>query len=286
MAEFEEEVEEISPEEKLQICQHYLLSSPPGQFKEVLSDVRKLIPSDLLSDALAGGIARVANLKNFAVVTAPSGKKTILSSAGEIDPSHYFDPVTGSVIGVDHLSLMTEETSLPSNQSQSLEISRVAIQEALNKYIKIAYPAEQSAAGVFTKDEQITIVISGEKTNLRNFWSGRWTSSWNLSLNDGSAELTGDLKLHIHYFEDGNLQLQGSKSIPGTAITYTSEAELGEKVVAAIQANENTLQSSLEEMYTSMNEETLKAMRRIMPITRTKMEWNVNAVRMVRQVRK
>lgn len=66
---------QISPEEKLQICQHYLLSSPPGQFKEVLSDVRKLIPSDLLSDALAGGIARVANLKNFAVVSAPSGNK-------------------------------------------------------------------------------------------------------------------------------------------------------------------------------------------------------------------
>ena len=46
------------------------------------------------------------------------------------------------------------------------------------------------------------------------------------------------------------------------------------------------MQSGLEEMYTTMNNETLRSMRRIMPITRTKMEWNVNAVRMVKQVRK
>lgn len=259
---------------------------------------------------------------------------------------------------------MTEETSLPFNQSQSLEIIRVAIQEALTKYIKIAYPAEQSAAGVFTKDEQITIVISGEKTNLRNFWSGRWTSSWNLSINDGSAELTGDLKVNLirlciitfsiifHPFDLSafflnreHTQMADFNVIWSQTYSYTSTtsrmAIFNYKEVRAflrqlfpillklnwvkrsllqfrysnreyngfnfclarnicssllkflfvlyfnhIKAYENTLQSSLEEMYTSMNEETLKAMRRIMPITRTKMEWNVNAVRMVRQVRK
>ena len=39
-------------------------------------------------------------------------------------------------------------------------------------------------------------------------------------------------------------------------------------------------------MYTNMGEETFKAMRRIMPITLTKMDWNLNAVRMVHQIRK
>lgn len=46
------------------------------------------------------------------------------------------------------------------------------------------------------------------------------------------------------------------------------------------------MQSGLEDMYSSMSQETFRSMRRLMPITRTKMEWNVNAVRMVKQVRK
>jgi hypothetical protein len=32
----ENPVEEVSDEEKLQIAQHFLLSSPPGQFHEIL----------------------------------------------------------------------------------------------------------------------------------------------------------------------------------------------------------------------------------------------------------
>merc|ERR1711991_709732 len=53
-----------------------------------------------------------------------------------------------------------------------------------------------------------------------------------------------------------------------------------------IKDSENSVQRGLGEMYLNMNEETFKSMRRTMPITRTKMEWNVNAVRMVRQVQK
>ncbi len=53
-----------------------------------------------------------------------------------------------------------------------------------------------------------------------------------------------------------------------------------------LQTLENSLHLGFEEMYGSMNGETLRSMRRIMPITRTKMEWNINAVRMVKQVRK
>jgi hypothetical protein len=46
------------------------------------------------------------------------------------------------------------------------------------------------------------------------------------------------------------------------------------------------MRGGLEEIFGSLNEQTLRAMRRTMPITRTKMEWNVNAVRMNRQIRK
>lgn len=81
----------MSDEEKLQIAQHFLLSSPPGQFQEVLagwskfiylkfllispSDVKKLLPEGLLGDPLAAGIARAYHTKTNKVVTAPNGAK-------------------------------------------------------------------------------------------------------------------------------------------------------------------------------------------------------------------
>jgi hypothetical protein len=52
------------------------------------------------------------------------------------------------------------------------------------------------------------------------------------------------------------------------------------------QGIESAMRGGLEEIFGSLNEQTLRAMRRTMPITRTKMEWNVNAVRMNRQIRK
>ena len=47
---------------------------------------------------------------------------------------------------------------------------------------------------------------------------------------------------------------------------------------------ETKTRAALDDMYDTLNTDTLKAMRRVMPITRTKMEWNVSSVRMTRQV--
>jgi len=282
MADFEE----VTNEEKLQIAQHYLLSSPPGQFQEVLTDVRKIVSEELLTDSLVNGIARVSNLKNSRVVTSPSGKKIVMNQASEIDPTHYFDPVDTVTYSINHLTLATSEDAVPSNQDESHETIRAAVQTVVSSYVSATYQTEQSAGGVFAKDDKLYVVVTGEKNNLKNFWSGKWNSVWTVNLSGSSATVTGDIKLHVHYFEDGNLQLQSSKSIPASSFNYKSHADLAEQLIRLIQGQESILQNGLEDMYSNMNNETFRSMRRIMPITRTKMDWNVNAVRMVRQVRK
>ena len=44
-----------------------------------VTDVKKLVSSELLTDSLISGIARVANLKSSKVVVSPSGTKVISS---------------------------------------------------------------------------------------------------------------------------------------------------------------------------------------------------------------
>jgi len=285
------EVDEITDDEKLQIAQHFLLSSPPGQFTEILTDVRKLLPEGLLSDPLAAGMARAYNNKTSRVVSAPSGDKTILCPQAEVDPTHYVDAQTGSVFTVDHLSLLTknDESTAAPDQHVNLQSHRTALQSALSKYVLNRFATEEAAAAVLCASEtMMNVIVAGERINLRNYWSGKWTSKWQLQFNNSLQQVTvsGDIKIHGHYFEDGNVQLVTTKTIPAAEITFDSAETFAEKTAEFIQISEHNVQVGLENMYANMNEETFRAMRRIMPVTRTKMDWNINAVRMNKQVRK
>ena len=173
---------------------------------------------------------------------------------------------------------------MASNQDGSLELQRAALQSSVSQYVSRQYSSEHSAGSVYAKGGQLIVSITGEKPNLRNFWSGKWNSFWTLAISGDSCTISGDIKVHAHYFEDGNVQLQTNKPVAAAQIAVGGEKEFAEAVVAHIKAAESTLQSALGDMYANMNEETFRCMRRVLPVTRTKMEWNVNAVRMVGQL--
>ena len=122
--------------------------------------------------------------------------------------------------------------------------------------------------------------------NLRNFWSGNWRSEWTVVLGDGEALVSGAVKVRAHYFEDGNVQLQTSKTCGEATVAAASPADLGAAVAAFVEAAETDLQNGLQEMYDNMSAETFKAMRRIMPITRTKMKWNIHEISLNKNLRK
>ena len=53
-----------------------------------------------------------------------------------------------------------------------------------------------------------------------------------------------------------------------------SQGDIAEGVAAAIKEQESSVQASLEEMYINMAQETFKDMRRILPISKQKMDWS------------
>ena len=48
--------------------------------------------------------------------------------------------------------------------------------------------------------------------------NGKWRSQWSLTFPEsgGTVEITGILKVQVHYYEDGNVQLVSSKEIKDT----------------------------------------------------------------------
>jgi len=99
----DQENEGLSPEDVLRIVKHFLLSSPPGEFEDVLSDVRELVGDDDLLNKGALDIFRQYNIEQLIPVDVPDlGYKSILCKYAEIDSTHYLDPRSNKIMVVDH----------------------------------------------------------------------------------------------------------------------------------------------------------------------------------------
>ncbi len=158
-----------------------------------------------------------------------------MNPASEIDTSHYVGN-DGGVFSVNHITLATAEDSSVSHDHGTLELYRSSLQSALSSYVASKFISEQSAGTVAVKDGRLHAYICTEKPNLRNYWSGKWTSSWVITVNNGGqSTISGDIKIHAHYFEDGNVQMISNKSVPAATINGATEAELAASVIKHIK---------------------------------------------------
>ncbi|KAF0695998.1 Aste57867_13211 [Aphanomyces stellatus] len=274
--------EHVSDAEKLKLAQHFLLSSPPGEIRDVAKDVTKLLPPGLLSDAVLRGAQHSYNVDNFLTVDLPNGEshRLVVCKEAEIDNGHYVDTKGRKVWGFDHIKQETipgDVQEAPSAAfSTALEAARESVQAAVDSYLATQF-ANQGGAAVFATDSALTVVVSAERVSLRNYWTGRWKSKWTVTnVSGNSATVAGRIDLHVHYFEDGNLQLQSHKDVVARSVQGSN---VGAAVVDAIREEEHVVHSSLEDMYINMSEETFKEMRRVMPVTQTKMDWSIHAHR-------
>ena len=102
--------------------------------------------------------------------------------------------------------------------------------------------------------------------NLRRR-NGRWRS---LYIFDPSSEaLEGTIKVDVHYYEDGNVRLLTDKPVSASVPSGT-----GAGIVKEISASEKKYQEELNRSFTSLSEGAFKALRRQLPVTRQKIEWD------------
>lgn len=103
--------------------------------------------------------------------------------------------------------------------------------------------------------------------------NGRWRGIWTVSLQDSRASVKGTIKVQVHYYEDGNVQLQATKNEDLTVNVENDNLALAQSVVNAIRDAESKYQDSINENYKWMNDKTFKALRRNLPLTRSKIDW-------------
>lgn len=82
-------------------------------------------------------------------------------------------------------------------------------------------------------------------------------------------------RILVHYYENGNVQLRHSRSVELSLPSSSGdEAALAQAIVKAIERQENAYQAELGTTFETLGGEAFKAMRRALPLTKQKMNWD------------
>lgn len=233
-----------------------LLAAPPGQFDIILEDLRSMQSS--AASLLAGGAQFVDEVRSE--WEASTGRST-LSTAADGDEGD---------------CTITASLSKAMDKYLALKFSSPGV--------RAARTVTKSDGGDAADGPTYKIVTFAERIDLHNHHAGSWNGCY--YVRPSSGEVSGTVSIRAHTFENGgNVQLHSNVTLGKVNVSRCSGDEDDEKlsswakaVTRQIERWENDeVNHNLDGMYMSMGNTYLKSLRRVMPVTRTKMEWNVNS---------
>ncbi|KAM3583108.1 F-actin-capping protein [Umbelopsis sp. WA50703] len=261
---------EFNVQEKVQIAASFLLESPPGEVNDVFNDIRTLIEDD---DALQDGIMASLedhNTEQLITVTLPeSDQETIISKFGQLEGGRFVDPRSKQSFQFDHMRLAASELQ-EHEVDQDIEPLRSAIDTQLQSYVDDHFP--HGVSTVYGSESKVTAVVVDNKYNPSNYWNGRWRSVW--TIEKGGSQLKGSAKVQVHYYEDGNVQLNSTKDFELDISSEQNEEKAAATIVKAIAKAEKEYQMAINDSYSELSENTFKELRRALPYTRNKVDWH------------
>jgi len=139
--------------------------------------------------------------------------------------------------------------------------------KSLSIYFGEHYPASSASAySVCTSSDTVTVLIVANKYSPSNFWNGRWRSTFHYNL--ATQVLTGEIQVNVHYYEDGNVALTTTKPVE-----IDNVSDSGAEIVRRIGQVERGYQEELNRAFVNLSEGSFKGLRRQLPVTRQKVEW-------------
>ena len=260
----------LSAADKASIASEFILHAPPGEFNEVLHDIRELLGNDDILTGASGAFSQYNKEQMTQVTVEGSDLAVLITEHNDLGGGRFCDPRSKQSFKFDHVRKEASDYQ-PWEPEATLEALRSAVELEVTEYCKKHFA--KGASLTMSRGQTVICCIEAHDYQPHNSWNGRWRSEWILKVSGDQAEVSGDLKLQVHYYEEGNVQLVSSKDVKET-LGVKSEKEMARELVSLVAEAEKVYQTGVTENYQNMSDNTFKTLRRALPVTRTKFDWN------------
>ncbi|KAF2716831.1 F-actin-capping protein subunit alpha [Polychaeton citri CBS 116435] len=244
----------------------FVETAPPGELSNVISDIKALTsdnPSVLkgLDSAL-----KKYNEAQYATVRLPgSSGSMLISEHNSLGDNRYFDSASETSFVVDHATQKASDAQSYPLDSKYADLIK-SLLKSFASYASEHFPS--SVFGIFpsSDDNKVIICLVANKYSPQNFWNGRWRSTY--TVDRSSLSVNGTIKVDVHYYEDGNVRMSTSKEVE-----LRTPGDVERSIVSEIVRVEKRFQEELNRAFVSLSEGSFKGLRRQLPVTRQRVEW-------------
>ncbi|KAJ9296174.1 hypothetical protein DTO271G3_5315 [Paecilomyces variotii] len=249
------------------IASSFIEGAPPGELSDVVADIRALTSDgpDVIP-SLAPAFERY-NEAQLATVKLPgSSQEVIVSEFNKLDGNRYYDVESSTSFEFDHVTQTASNAQSTPLESQNEDLIKSLI-KSLGTHAREHYPSCSYGVYPIENDTAVAIVLVANKYSPNNFWNGRFRAIYQLPVSSSST-VNGKIHVDVHYYEDGNVSLSTTKPISITIPSVSAET-----IISRIATAERDYQEELNRAFSRMAEGAFKGLRRQLPITRQKVEW-------------
>jgi len=261
--------QKVTDEEIVTAASSFLTGVPLLEFEEVHEQVKNLISDKkLLEDAMKAVPARYESC-NAPIATDKDPPFVLVNAAGKVGEGEYACPTSSLAYTVDWVKQKgTDSRDLSDAEKAAIGVddeTRLALDKAIAKYLAEHHEKGGNHA-VFKKGDEYIICVQSALANKKSMWTGTYTTTATLS----GGDLAFKTKVQVHYWEDGNVQLNSNWQ--GKA-TVKEGKSLATDVAKELTKHVNLYHNRVNMDFATMSSGTLKSLRRVLPITKQKIKW-------------
>lgn len=249
-------------------------SAPPAELKQVsqsLSSLTKGTSTSSTNSLIQDSIEQYAQENIISI------NNIIISKYNKDEnSSKYIDYVNNKLFNVDwqNQKIIDVESYHDNNNKRGSNYDELI--QKLSQYGDDYYPSNFAFTVIPESEDQLRVIIIGQRANHDNFYTGQWKSNYLIT----EQGIKGNIDLDIHYFEDGNVRLKFNESINSSNNNNNSSTlqsgnliNNASRIVNFINEQENATMVKIIEQFNNLNQKSFKNLRRLLPVTRSKINW-------------